>query len=45
MYAIFGGKERTLREISAITTAAGWKIADLKRAEGGVWAYTALVPV
>lgn len=45
MYTVFGGKERTLREISAITSAAGWKIASVKRAEGGVWAYTTLVPV
>ncbi|PIL26737.1 hypothetical protein GSI_11151 [Ganoderma sinense ZZ0214-1] len=44
MYAIFAGKERTLREMSAVTAAAGWKIASLKRAVGGVWAYITLVP-
>ncbi|KAI1787760.1 S-adenosyl-L-methionine-dependent methyltransferase [Ganoderma leucocontextum] len=45
MYAVLGGKERTLREMSEITSAAGWKIANLKRAEGGLWAYNTLVPV
>ena len=45
MYAITGAKERTLRELSDVASPAGWKIVSIKRSEGGLWAYTTLVPV
>ncbi|KAI0373557.1 S-adenosyl-L-methionine-dependent methyltransferase [Pilatotrama ljubarskyi] len=40
MLAMLNAKERTLREISGLARAAGWKVTSMKRAPGSVWAYT-----
>ncbi|KAH9846764.1 S-adenosyl-L-methionine-dependent methyltransferase [Lenzites betulinus] len=45
MMGLFDAKERTYREIDALTQATGWKITNVKRAVGSLWAYTTAVPV
>ncbi|KAI0630028.1 S-adenosyl-L-methionine-dependent methyltransferase [Trametes polyzona] len=45
MLGIFDAKERTFREMDALTQAAGWKITNVKRAVGSLWAYTTAVPI
>ncbi|KAI0820082.1 S-adenosyl-L-methionine-dependent methyltransferase [Trametes gibbosa] len=45
MLGLFDAKERTYREMDALTQAAGWKITNVKRAVGSLWAYTTAVPV
>lgn len=45
MLGLFDAKERTYREIDALTQATGWKITEVKRAVGSLWAYTTAVPV
>ncbi|KAL1941917.1 hypothetical protein VTO73DRAFT_6447 [Trametes versicolor] len=42
---LFDAKERTYREMDALTQSAGWKITDVKRAVGSLWAYTTAAPV
>ncbi|KAI0349362.1 S-adenosyl-L-methionine-dependent methyltransferase [Trametes cingulata] len=45
MLGLFDAKERTYREMDALTQSAGWKITNVKRAVGSLWAYTTCVPV
>lgn len=45
MLGLFDAKERTYREMDALTQAAGWKITTVKRAVGSLWAYITAVPV
>ncbi|OJT06906.1 Sterigmatocystin 8-O-methyltransferase [Trametes pubescens] len=45
MLGLFDAKERTYREMDALTQSAGWKITDVKRAVGSLWAYTTAAPV
>ncbi|KAI1787762.1 S-adenosyl-L-methionine-dependent methyltransferase [Ganoderma leucocontextum] len=45
MMAMFTAKERTYREMDALTQSAGWKISRVKRAVGSLWAYITVVPV
>ncbi|KAI0644813.1 S-adenosyl-L-methionine-dependent methyltransferase [Trametes meyenii] len=45
MMGMFGAKERTVGEMSALLLSAGWKIVDIRRSPGSVWAYTTAVPV
>ncbi|KAI0827532.1 S-adenosyl-L-methionine-dependent methyltransferase [Trametes gibbosa] len=45
MMGLFDAKERTYREMDALTEATGWKITEVKRAVGSLWAYTTAVPV
>ncbi|OSC97041.1 S-adenosyl-L-methionine-dependent methyltransferase [Trametes coccinea BRFM310] len=43
MMSIFGAKERTVAEIAELALAAGWKVIDIRRSPGSVWAYTTAV--
>ncbi|KAL7277477.1 hypothetical protein ACG7TL_008398 [Trametes sanguinea] len=43
MMSIFGAKERTVAEIAELASAAGWKVANIRRSPGSVWAYTTAV--
>ncbi|TBU37789.1 O-methyltransferase [Dichomitus squalens] len=45
MMGLFSAKERTYREMDALTQNAGWKIERVKRAVGSLWAYTTVAPV
>ena len=45
MLGMFNAKERTYREMDALTQSAGWKISRVKRAVGSLWAYTSAEPV
>ncbi|KAI0630668.1 S-adenosyl-L-methionine-dependent methyltransferase [Trametes polyzona] len=45
MLSLYDAKERTPLEMDAITRAAGWKITQVKRAVGSLWAYITAVPV
>ncbi|KAI0666641.1 S-adenosyl-L-methionine-dependent methyltransferase [Trametes maxima] len=45
MIAVLNAKERTLREISALAKAAGWKVTGTRRAPGSLWAYTSAKPI
>ena len=45
MIACFKAKERTYREMDALTRSAGWKTSRVKRAVGSLWAYITAVPV
>ena len=45
MMATFKAKERTYREMDALTQSAGWKISRVKRAVGSLWAYVTAEPV
>ncbi|KAI0820083.1 S-adenosyl-L-methionine-dependent methyltransferase [Trametes gibbosa] len=45
MLCCFDAKERTYREVETLMQATGWKITDVKRAVGSLWAYTTAVPV
>ncbi|KAI0682015.1 S-adenosyl-L-methionine-dependent methyltransferase [Earliella scabrosa] len=45
MLGMFNAKERTYREMDALTQSAGWKISRVKRAVGSLWAYTAAEPI
>ncbi|KAI8978353.1 S-adenosyl-L-methionine-dependent methyltransferase [Trametes punicea] len=45
MLGLFDAKERTYREMDQLTQSAGWKITDVKRAVGSLWAYTTAIPV
>ncbi|KAI0761083.1 S-adenosyl-L-methionine-dependent methyltransferase [Trametes elegans] len=45
MLGLFDAKERTYREMDALTQSAGWKITSVKRAVGSLWAYTTAVPI
>ncbi|KAI0324800.1 S-adenosyl-L-methionine-dependent methyltransferase [Cubamyces sp. BRFM 1775] len=45
MMGMFGAKERTVAEMTELTRAAGWKITDIRRSSGSLWAYTTAVPI
>ncbi|KAH9896530.1 S-adenosyl-L-methionine-dependent methyltransferase [Cubamyces lactineus] len=45
MRVTFNAQERTLREMSALTLAAGWKIVDVAHAEGSLFGHMTAVPV
>ncbi|KAI0628454.1 S-adenosyl-L-methionine-dependent methyltransferase [Trametes polyzona] len=45
MMGMFGAKERTVSEMSELALSAGWKVTDVRRAPGSLWAYTTAVPV
>ena len=45
MLGMFNAKERTYREMDELTRSAGWKISQVKRAVGSLWAYTAAEPI
>ena len=45
MMAMFSAKERTYREMDALTRSAGWKIERVKRAVGSLWAYMTAIPI
>ncbi|OSC97043.1 S-adenosyl-L-methionine-dependent methyltransferase [Trametes coccinea BRFM310] len=45
MMGMFGAKERTVAEMTELTLSAGWKITDIRRSSGSLWAYTTAVPV
>ncbi len=45
MMAMFKAKERTYREMDALSQSAGWKISRVKRAVGSLWAYITADPV
>ncbi|KAI0653619.1 S-adenosyl-L-methionine-dependent methyltransferase [Cubamyces menziesii] len=45
MMSMFGANERTVAEMKALALAAGWKITDIRRSPGSVWAYSTAIPV
>ena len=45
MMGMFDAKERTEDEMAALILSAGWKIVDIRRTPGSMWAYTTAVPV
>ncbi|KAI0768816.1 S-adenosyl-L-methionine-dependent methyltransferase [Trametes elegans] len=45
MMGMLNSKERTLRELSALARAAGWKVTGTTRATGSLWAYTSATPI
>ncbi|KAI0635412.1 S-adenosyl-L-methionine-dependent methyltransferase [Trametes polyzona] len=45
MRATFNAQERTLREMSALTLTAGWKIVDVVHAEGSLFGHLTAIPV
>ncbi|EMD36158.1 hypothetical protein CERSUDRAFT_51961 [Gelatoporia subvermispora B] len=45
MRVTFNSQERTLREIAALTLTAGWKVVQVTRSEGSLFAHITAVPV
>ncbi|RPD57857.1 S-adenosyl-L-methionine-dependent methyltransferase [Lentinus tigrinus ALCF2SS1-7] len=45
MMGMFNAREKTTAEMSALLLSAGWKVTDIRRTPGNVWAYTTAVPV
>ena len=45
MMGMFDAKERTVDEMTSLTMSAGWKIVEIRRTPGSMWAYTTAVPV
>ncbi|KAI0761037.1 S-adenosyl-L-methionine-dependent methyltransferase [Trametes elegans] len=45
MMGMFGAKERTVDEMKELALSAGWKVTDVRRSPGSLWAYTTAVPV
>ena len=45
MLGRFDAKERTVDEMKALTLSAGWKVTEIRRTPGALWAYTTAVPV
>ena len=45
MMGLFDAKERTVDELTALLLSAGWKIVEVRRTPGSMWAYTTAVPV
>ena len=45
MLSFFSGRERTLREYTALLGKAGWKISHVQYTPGALSAYTTAVPV
>ena len=42
---MFNAREKTVAEMSALLLSAGWKVTDIRRTPGNLWAYTTAVPV
>ena len=45
MMGLVGGRERTVDEMMVLTSSTGWKIVEIRRTPGSMWAYTTAVPV
>ncbi|RPD58012.1 S-adenosyl-L-methionine-dependent methyltransferase [Lentinus tigrinus ALCF2SS1-7] len=45
MMGMFNAREKTVAEMSALLLSAGWKVTDIRRTPGNLWAYTTAVPV
>jgi hypothetical protein len=45
MRATFNAQERTLRELATLTLTAGWKVVQVNRMEGALFAHLVAVPV
>ncbi|KAI0761043.1 S-adenosyl-L-methionine-dependent methyltransferase [Trametes elegans] len=45
MLSIAAAQERTEHEMANLTLAAGWKVVEVRRSPGSLWAYTTAVPV
>lgn len=45
MRSMFNAQERTLRELTALTLTAGWKIVQVSRADGSLFGHITAVPV
>lgn len=45
MMDMFNAKERTVDELTALMLSAGWKIVEVRRTPGSIWAYTTAMPV
>ncbi len=45
MMGMFGAQERTVDEMKALALSAGWKVTEIRRTPGSLWAYTTAVPV
>ncbi|KAI0794881.1 S-adenosyl-L-methionine-dependent methyltransferase [Abortiporus biennis] len=45
MRVVFNAQERTLRELSALTLTAGWKVVQVTRTEGSLFGHVIAVPV
>ena len=45
MRVTFNTQERTLRELTALTLTAGWKVVQVTRAEGALFGHLIAVPV
>lgn len=42
---MFNAQERTLRELTALTLTAGWKITQVTRADGSLFGHVTAVPI
>ena len=42
---MFDAKERTVAEMIELALSAGWKVTEIRRNPGALWAYTTCVPV
>ena len=45
MMDMFNAKEHTVDELTALMLSAGWKIVEVRRTPGSIWAYTTAMPV
>lgn len=45
MRVMFNAQERTLRELTALTLTAGWKVVQVTRAEGTLFGNVVAVPI
>ena len=41
--SLFDEKERTVDEMTALLLSAGWKVVEVRRTPGSMWAYTTAV--
>ncbi|KAI0653616.1 hypothetical protein C8Q70DRAFT_595366 [Cubamyces menziesii] len=45
MMGNLASKERTVSEMEVLLYSAGWKISNIKRSTGSLWAYTIAAPI
>ena len=45
MRSMFNAQERTLRELTALTLAAGWRITEVTRVDGSLFGHITAVPI
>lgn len=45
MLGLFDAKERTVDEMKALVLFAGWKVTEMRREPGSLWAYVTAIPV